>query len=85
MSTHNIRFHQEIRKVLCGYPLLSVAMLEMWLSDLAFPQFCKSDTWRYEYLHMEIWISPSSSRSPLDFEITRVDYSLKRELSRTFE
>ena len=26
MSTHNIRFHEEIRKILCGYPLLSVAM-----------------------------------------------------------
>ena len=26
MSTHNIRFHREIRKILCGYPLLSVAM-----------------------------------------------------------
>ena len=27
MSTHNIRFLREIRKILCGYPLLSVAML----------------------------------------------------------
>ena len=26
MSTHNICFHGEIRKILCGYPLLSVAM-----------------------------------------------------------
>ena len=26
MSTHNIRFCGEIRKILCGYPLLSVAM-----------------------------------------------------------
>ena len=26
MSTHNICFHREIRKILCGYPLLSVAM-----------------------------------------------------------
>ena len=26
MSTHNICFRQEIRKLLCGYPLLSVAM-----------------------------------------------------------
>ena len=25
MSTHNICFHGEIRKILCGYPLLSVA------------------------------------------------------------
>ena len=27
MSTHNICFRGEIRKILCGYPLLSVAML----------------------------------------------------------
>ena len=26
MSTHNICFRQEVRKLLCGYPLLSVAM-----------------------------------------------------------
>ena len=26
MSTHNICFRGEIRKILCGYPLLSVAM-----------------------------------------------------------
>ena len=28
MSTHNIHLHGEIRKMLCGYPLLSVAMPE---------------------------------------------------------
>ena len=27
MSTHNIYFRGEIRKILCAYPLLSVAML----------------------------------------------------------
>ena len=27
MSTHNICISREIRKILCGYPLLSVAML----------------------------------------------------------
>ena len=26
MSTHNICFRREIRKLLCGYPLLPVAM-----------------------------------------------------------
>ena len=26
MSTHNICIRKEIRKILCGYPLLSVAM-----------------------------------------------------------
>ena len=26
MSTHNICFRREIRKILCGYPLLSVAV-----------------------------------------------------------
>ena len=33
MSTHNICFCQEISKILCGYPLLSVAILiylEIW-------------------------------------------------------
>ena len=45
MSTHNICFRGEIRKMLYGYPLLSVAMLQyvflwrnkkniMWLSHL---------------------------------------------------
>ena len=28
MSTHNICFRREIRKIICGYPLLSVAMDE---------------------------------------------------------
>ena len=28
MSTHNICFRGEIRKILCGYPLLSVAMVQ---------------------------------------------------------
>ena len=35
MSTHNICFHREIRKILCGYPLLSVAMhtyYKIWTS-----------------------------------------------------
>ena len=27
MSSHNICFRGEIRKILCGYPLLSVAMV----------------------------------------------------------
>ena len=33
MSTHNICFRREIRKILCGYPLLSVAMHQNCLSD----------------------------------------------------
>ena len=28
MSTHNICFRGEIRNILCGYPLLSVAMFQ---------------------------------------------------------
>ena len=28
MSTHNICFRGEIRKILCGYPLLSVAIMK---------------------------------------------------------
>ena len=31
MSTHNICFRREIRKVLCGYPLLSVAMTSIYI------------------------------------------------------
>ena len=29
MSTHNICFRRELRKILCGYPLLSVAMYDI--------------------------------------------------------
>ena len=32
MSTHNICFRGEIRKILCGYPLLSVAMISVCAS-----------------------------------------------------
>ena len=36
MSTHNICFLGEIRKILCGYPLLSVAMHHCtWLNQTA--------------------------------------------------
>ena len=36
MSTHNICFCGEIRKILCGYPLSSVAMFEtkMYLAGI---------------------------------------------------
>ena len=34
MSTHNICFCREIRKIICGYPLLSVAMLAAFSSTL---------------------------------------------------
>ena len=46
MSTHNICFRGEIRKILCGYPLLSVAMqlfsktcllIPIWYSTQLFP------------------------------------------------
>ena len=33
MSTHNICIRREIRKILCGYPLLSVAMLILYQTD----------------------------------------------------
>ena len=38
MSTHNIYFYREIRKILCGYPLLSVAMVIIHL--LSFISLC---------------------------------------------
>ena len=31
MSTHNICFRREIRKIICGYPLLSVAMIQTFI------------------------------------------------------
>ena len=34
MSTHNICFCGEIRKILCGYPLLSVAMVPLLIKRL---------------------------------------------------
>ena len=37
---------------------------EMWLFDLFFPQFCKSDMSKYGYLEV--------FEGPLDFKITRV-------------
>ena len=34
MSTYNICFRGEIRKILCGYPLLSVAMLLVLIRNI---------------------------------------------------
>ena len=34
MRTHNVCFRGEIRKILCGYPLLSVAMGLLWYSHI---------------------------------------------------
>ena len=56
MSTNNICFHREIRKILCGYPLLSVAMI-----FLQFSIKCICCTWvlirtSNEYpQHMFLW------------------------------
>ena len=38
MSTHNICFRGEIRKILCGYPLLSVAMICIATDKRRYPQ-----------------------------------------------
>ena len=55
MSTHNICFHRERRKILCGYPLLSVAMmnvshvrLNIW--EIIVPIEAKSKVWGHLYL-----------------------------------
>ena len=40
MSTHNICFHGELRKILCGYPLLSVAMHFMQIVSSVHPDQC---------------------------------------------
>ena len=37
MSTHNICFCEEIRKILCEYPLLSVAIV-IWIKYLSIMQ-----------------------------------------------
>ena len=50
MSTHNICFHQEIRKILCGYPLLSVAMNFPLISFIL--QVVKA----LHYLHTELHV-----------------------------
>ena len=38
MSTHNVCFHGEIRKILHGYPLLSVAMKTILKVDIKGPE-----------------------------------------------
>ena len=35
MSTYNICIRREIRKILCGYPLLSVAMSRLTESEIS--------------------------------------------------
>ena len=47
MSTHNICFHGEIRKILYGYPLLSVAMVP---SDKTY-ETCATSKDHPEHLH----------------------------------
>ena len=49
---------------------------EMWVFDLFFPQFCKSDMSRYGDLEVE---------SPLDFKITRVNCRFGYNTSKTIE
>ena len=43
MSTHNICTHREIRKILCRYPLLSVAMKNVDIFQWV----------KYVYLHLD--------------------------------
>ena len=40
MSTHNICFRGEIRRILCGYPLLSVAMSMVIFMPRLLKAFC---------------------------------------------
>ena len=40
MSTHNICFHGEIRKVLCGYHLLTGAMNNTIQSTIKYVLYC---------------------------------------------
>ena len=62
MNTHNICFHGEIGKILCGYPLLSVAMLRAtwidntytWTSPLHYSQLSLSRIPRDSLKYFEI-------------------------------
>ena len=53
MSTHNICISREIRKILCGYPLLSVAMKIFYYDIRAFLACCTSNTYKEE-LHQDL-------------------------------
>ena len=53
MNTYNIRFHGEIRKILCGYPLLSVAM-EIYSSIVC------SDIYLFIYLFIHLFVLEKS-------------------------
>ena len=67
MSTHNICFHQEIRKIICGYPLLSVAMpycvdvkadLRLCWSHRSYCRFCYVLTHMYSLnIHHNLFIT----------------------------
>ena len=64
MSTHNICFHGEIRKILCGYPLLSGAMLHaLFCSAMKF--FSVSGAYSAEggdYMQISGSVTPSQGR-----------------------
>ena len=56
---HNICFRQEIRKILCGYPLLSVAMINLsrvTTLTTEFSSFCVDDNaiWRNCVIHRKV-------------------------------
>ena len=59
---HNICFCREIRKILCGYPLLSVAM---YLNRFVFIMEKKKDTavstlfWFKQVFYLELYIIPT--------------------------
>ena len=46
MSTHNIYFHTEVRKILCGYPLLSGAMILTLVMPASVAQLDAPSDWR---------------------------------------
>ena len=47
MSTHNICFHGEIRKILCGYPLLTVAMRFLHKHAAVLLELLRIHDWTY--------------------------------------
>ena len=50
MSTHNICFHGEIKKILCGYPLLSVA-IKPWTYIYHYTKYKPNPSYGLENMH----------------------------------
>ena len=79
MSTHNICFRREIRKILCGYPLLSVAMIigKKMLNN----SFCYLIL---DFASLKLLLTLNEITDPQNFEIIRVDLKFSIHKSSYF-